>query len=206
MKTKVITIILSVLLVISAALNIYQYQSLNTMKSQYTTLQSDIDNLNNEINSLNDTISANEDEITALSSEKIDLENTLEELQAENETLQADIELDEDEYKGDDPADAANMTVPDLAPEEYQEHTTLYDLNGDGVVTQDEVDEVDAMFDEIDRKYEETHPSSSSSTTSDSSTSSSSANIGTPDQTDESTFGTHWGTGDYTGLENYQSY
>jgi chromosome segregation ATPase len=197
MKTKMIPIVLSILLVISIAFNIYQFQTAASLKKQYTTLQSDIDSLNNEINSLNDTISANEEEIATLSSEKADLENSIEELQAENETLQAEKEsLQEDEYKGDDPADAANMTVPDLAPEEYQEHTTLYDLNGDGVVTQDEVDEVDAMFDEIDRKYEETHPSSSSSTTSDSSTTSSSTD--TTDSNYVPDF--QWGQGDSSGF------
>jgi alanyl-tRNA synthetase len=92
MKNKITIVILSILLVISIAYNIYQFQSISALKTQYATLQADIDSLNNEINSLNDTISANEDEITALSSEKADLENTLEELQAENETLQAEKE------------------------------------------------------------------------------------------------------------------
>jgi TolA-binding protein len=92
MKNKITIVILSILLIISVALNIYEYNNINTLKSQCTTLQSDIDSLNNEITSLNDTISANEDEITALSSEKADLENSLEELQAENETLQAEKE------------------------------------------------------------------------------------------------------------------
>jgi peptidoglycan hydrolase CwlO-like protein len=77
MKTKIITILLSILLVISIAFNIYQFQAVDTLKSQCTTLQSDIENLNNEINSLNDTISSNEDEIATLSSEKADLSSGL---------------------------------------------------------------------------------------------------------------------------------
>jgi uncharacterized protein YgiM (DUF1202 family) len=90
MKTKTIYIILSILLIISIALNIYEYNNINTLKSQCTTLQSDIDSLNNEINSLNDTISSQQDEITSLSSEKTDLENSIEELQAYQDQLDAE--------------------------------------------------------------------------------------------------------------------
>ena len=63
MKNKIITIILGLLLVVSAVINVWQYNNNNSLKVQTELLQNELDSIEENINSLNMDISAKNEEI-----------------------------------------------------------------------------------------------------------------------------------------------
>ena len=88
---KVITIIISVLVVASISLNVWQYNNNNGLKVQTELLQNELDSIEENINSLNTDISAKDEEITTLSSRIADLETEISTLKAENTNLSDQI-------------------------------------------------------------------------------------------------------------------
>lgn len=92
MKNKIITIIISVLLVCSVAYNILQFSSNSALSEQVQSKQVEIKNVSDNINTLKQDLQNKESEINGLSTQLVELQHTLETLQAENERLTVEIE------------------------------------------------------------------------------------------------------------------
>ena len=110
MKNKIITIILGLLLVVSAVINVWQYNNNNSLKVQTELLQNELDSIEENINSLNMDISAKNEEITTLTSKIADLETEIATLTVETELSEEDIEAAKEE--------GAVFVEPETTPEE----------------------------------------------------------------------------------------
>ena len=133
MKNRTITILLSIALIISMIINIYQFQTTSKFKENLSELTNtnnkitdELENTTQKLNDLNIELEKANSEVTNLTAEKEHLAETLDDLESENgivaNSTHTDIELGDDEYKGDDEVDTINLTE-----EEQEEVNQAYE-------------------------------------------------------------------------------
>lgn len=99
MKNKIITIILTILLIASIGGNIYQYIATSNLASNLSTLTNTKNELTAEIETKTEELNNLTSELDGLNEKISELKTSIETLQTDNESLMA--ELSDDEYQGD---------------------------------------------------------------------------------------------------------
>ncbi len=153
-KNKIVTIILAVVCVISIIGVIYLYTANSSLKSENANLQSELENTQNQINELQDKITELETTIESLKIAKANIEiaQTVESTKESTEdsttieeesgvtvnSTHDDVQLEDDEYKGDNEIDGAYDSLSDeekaevdqILEEVKKEHPELFEDNG----------------------------------------------------------------------------
>ncbi len=120
-----IAVILCIGIIVSIIVNIYQFNSNDTLKSEIATLDSEIKTLETENDTLNKEIESKQTTLSDLSLQIEDLQKKIEQLEADNKGLSdslkvledginsthTDVELGDDEYQGDEVTDGDNMNL-----------------------------------------------------------------------------------------------
>lgn len=131
---KIVSAILCICIIVSIIVNIYQFNSNNTLKNVIATLQSNSQALETEQDTLNKEIESKQTTVSDLSLQIEDLQKKIEQLEADNKGLSdslkdledginsthTDIILGDDEYKGDTGADALQSEYDSLSPEDQE--------------------------------------------------------------------------------------
>jgi len=147
MKNKIVTVALSVLLIASVGLNVWQYTNYNSLKVQTDNLQTEITNLNESLVSLDNDISTKNEEISTLSEKITELENSIQTLEAENESLTAqlnasveaeivdeessiDINIDDENVESLTSEEIAQQIIADFLKEHAENNTIHVDVPG----------------------------------------------------------------------------
>lgn len=87
-----VTIAISIFIIAGVALNVYQFNSNNSLRNELYTLEAEIENFKNEGDTLNSKLVTKRAEMTALSSQLEELKATISSLESDNKSLSENLE------------------------------------------------------------------------------------------------------------------
>lgn len=98
---SVIPVIVVIIIIVSVAFNIYQFNSNDTLKSEIAALQSDMETLETDRDTLNKEVKTKQTTVSDLSLQIEDLKSAIEQLEADNQSLSDSLKDLEDEQLED---------------------------------------------------------------------------------------------------------
>lgn len=152
MKNKIVTIILSILLVVSLGANVFLYMSTSKTTENLSALTNTKEELASEIETKTTELNSLTSDIEALNAKILELTDSVDSLTTENNDIKSKIEADStgsSDYIEDE------LTITDTKPTLDERAKFIQSMVEKGYITQEEADDMMRRQEEIDRQEEE---------------------------------------------------